>query len=483
MGLYKLCDHRDRARDRCEHAWWARFRHVRVSLNKWADRDIRTKTEADAVYDDLRKAVRAGTFDPRGVNPPKEQTALTFREFAKTYKERHAVAKALALAKTIDYRLKPLLEAFGDRPLAEIRTADVEDFIADLKKPRTVNRLPNRRLTPASINRSLQLLRHMFNWAVGREYLEKTPFRRGTVTLIRKEREDNKRRRRISPEEEERLLSLSPPHLRSMIIAALDTGMRRGEMLALRFADIDLTRRLIVLRGTTTKSKKTRVVPISTQRLEAVLRWLRLDAASEEKPAETPVFSDETGEPMRNFRKTFVLTVLRAHGVTPHWRKQGGWKHLTRECQQQFQKIDLHWHDLRHEYASRLVERHVPLAQVRDLLGHASIITTERYDNQTLENLQQAAGRLEEGKTFDTEPRNATGHDTTPRDTAKREKTAGSQARSHVLSSFSQDPAATPTKSPADHQPATDANCFEDRDLESWYRYGDINPCVTRIWA
>ncbi len=316
---------------------------------------------------------------------------------------------------------------------------------ADLKKPRTVNGLPNRKLTPASINRSLQLLRHMFNWAVGREYLDKTPFRRGTVTLIRKEREDNKRRRRISPEEEERLLSAAPPHLRSMIIAALDTGMRRG---------------------TTTKSKKTRVVPISTLRLEAVLKWLRIDAAGDEKPPETPVFSDETGEPIRNFRKTFVLTVLRAHGVTPHWRKEGGWKHLTRECQAQFQSIDLHWHDLRHEYASRLVERHVPLAQVRDLLGHASIITTERYDNQTLESLQHAAARLEDDKTFDT----------TPPDSGHGEKTGGNSARSHVLSSFCQDLAEPASNSPADDQPTTDANCFKERNLESWYRYGDSNP-------
>lgn len=56
--------------------------------------------------------------------------------------------------------------------------------------------------------------------------------------------------------------------------------------------------------------------------------------------------------------------------------------------------------DLRHEYASRLVERGVPLSQVRDLLGHASITTTERYDNQTTESLQ-AAARLERGETFD----------------------------------------------------------------------------------
>jgi DNA-binding MarR family transcriptional regulator len=66
-----------------------------------------------------------------------------------------------------------------------------------------------------------------------------------------------------------------------------------------------------------------------------------------------------------------------------------------------YESRQTHWHDLRHEYTSRLVERGVPLAQVRDLLGHASILTTERYDNQRLEALQAAVERLEGGKTFD----------------------------------------------------------------------------------
>jgi len=86
------------------------------------------------------------------------------------------------------------------------------------------------------------------------------------------------------------------------------------------------------------------------------------------------------------------------HGVDPRWGK-GNYKDLSAECQQRLRDIDLHWHDLRHEYASRLVERGVPLAQVRDLLGHASILTTERYDNQKLEALQAAVERLEGGKT------------------------------------------------------------------------------------
>jgi len=191
-----------------------------------------------------------------------------------------------------------LIDRFGDRALEDVKTADIEDFIADLKLPRVVNRQPNRTLSPASINRTFELLRHMMNWAIGREYLERSPFRRGTETLIRKQHEDNQRRRRLSEEEESKLLAVATPFLKSMIITALDTGMRHGEMLALRFGDVD-------------------------------------------------------------------------------------------------------WHDLRHEYASRLVERGVPLAQVRDLLGQASITTTERYDNQKLENLQAAVLKLESGKTFD----------------------------------------------------------------------------------
>ena len=406
MGLYKLCKHKGRARDRCDHVWWGAFQHERKlhreSLSKWANEEIRTKAHAQAVFDHMKEAARAGRLskgDDRGPEGP-----LTFAQFAQLYADKHARAKNLALAKTIDYRLKPLIEFFGPRRLTDIKTADIEDFIAELRKPRRVNGQPGRTLRPASVNRSVELLRHMLNWAVAREILDKMPFRRGSATLIRPLPEDNRRRRRLFDEEEQQLLDAAPPILRALMITALDTGIRRGAMLALRLGDIDWKRRLIGLRGPTTKNRRTRYVPIGTDRLLAVLEWLRLGADGKHKPDDAPVFSNEVGEPLKSFRTAWVTAVLKAHGIKPRWRKKGGYRDLTQECLDAFQTINLHWHDLRHEYASRLVERGVPLAQVRDLLGHASISTTERYDNQKLEALQAATRRLEDGKSFDVIP-------------------------------------------------------------------------------
>jgi hypothetical protein len=88
-------------------------------------------------------------------------------------------------------------------------------LIADLRKRRIVHgRSETPPLANASINRSIELLRHMLNWAVGREYLDRTPFRRGTITMIRKLREGNRRHRRVT-EDEARLLQVSQPLLRS----------------------------------------------------------------------------------------------------------------------------------------------------------------------------------------------------------------------------------------------------------------------------
>src|SRR5439155_4386946 len=64
-------------------------------------------------------------------------------------------------------------------------------------------------------------------------------------------------------------------------------------------------------------------------------------------------------------------------------------------------RIDLHWHDLRHEYACRLAERGVPVTKIQALLGHAAIMTTMRYIHHQLDELARATTVLETGGVFD----------------------------------------------------------------------------------
>src|SRR5207237_1015336 len=99
----------------------------------------------------------------------------------------------------------------------------------------------------------------------------------------------------------------------------------------------------------------------------AVLEWLRLDEANETKGEDVAVFSNAAGEPVRHFRKAWETTILRANGHQPEWEK-GSNKPLTQESHAAFRGINLHWHELRHEYAPRQVDAGRHVTQVRDLL-------------------------------------------------------------------------------------------------------------------
>lgn len=97
MGLFKRCD--CKKKDRCEHPWWGSFRanldwHNKVSLSKWANRDIRSKADAQAILDEMKVAIRQGTFDPKGQKVAAPVDLLTFRRFADLFDQRHvAMAK------------------------------------------------------------------------------------------------------------------------------------------------------------------------------------------------------------------------------------------------------------------------------------------------------------------------------------------------------------------------------------------------------
>jgi integrase len=372
MGLYKRCVHKGRNRDRCGDPWWGSFRGQRVSLAKWTNREIVTKEQADAALGDVRAAIRSRTFDPKGLRPD-APTGLTFRAFSKIFLDRH-VAPRLKSADTITYRMGKLNAHFGDRLLTDIKTADIEDFLATLAQP--VKLGPTHKTPRArgngTINRYRSTLVTMFNFAVRRDYLMATPFSKGTTptTLIPQLAEPDKRDRRLSPAQEQQLLqAATAPFLKLLITTALYSGMRRGEMLALTWADLKARPGWIRLRKDTTKSAKTRWVPVHPN-VQAVFEFLKLDANGDDKPDAGAVFSNEVGEAIQSFRTAWTGALRRAN--------------IT----------NFRWHDLRHEFASRLAENGVPLVQVKDLLGHASIVTTERYVTTQPERLQTAMQTL-----------------------------------------------------------------------------------------
>ncbi len=90
------------------------------------------------------------------------------------------------------------------------------------------------------------------------------------------------------------------------------------------------------------------------------------------------MFGDEAGQQIKSINTAWENTVLRAHGVKPERTRRGG--SLTEACRAKLPEIELHFHDLRHECASRLYfDEGWTLYDVSLLLGHADVKTTERY--------------------------------------------------------------------------------------------------------
>ncbi len=115
---------------------------------------------------------------------------------------------------------------------------------------------------------------------------------------------------------------------------------------------------------------------MGTTRLRVVVEWLLTDAAGNRRPDTDPLSAKAGDVFLKSFRTAWENTRRRA------------------------KLPDVWFHDLRIEYASRLVEHGVPLSQGRDPVGHASILTTERYNRQSLDSLKQSVKRLDDGQTF-----------------------------------------------------------------------------------
>src|SRR5438067_9426361 len=263
--------------------------------------------------------------------PPNRQSGrMPFKDFAQMYLEREgALLKSI---RTDRNRVLAWAREFGNRPLGQITRTEIEAW----------RREKMARCRPATINRDLSRLRRMFSLAVEWELLEESP-----MAGIRFLRENNARTRYLSLEECQRLIaSCIAPHIRALVAIALHSGMRLGEILNLCWHDLDFESGFILVRDS--KNGEARHVPMDTS-LSALLR------AYPHRLGTDLVFSSSRGGRIVDVRTRFLNACKRA-GLT-----------------------DLHFHDLRHTFASQFVMAGGDLYILKEILGHKSITMTQRY--------------------------------------------------------------------------------------------------------
>lgn len=247
--------------------------------------------------DRLREEIRAGTF--RAPKPEIQPPVLTFRVFAEIWRERRG--NQLVRPRDNDYRLRKINDfippggqgaTFGDNTLERIKTDDIDAFREARKAAG---------LSACTVNHDLKLLRKMFNWAVRKGYLERTPFKIGTEPAISLDKEIPRDRRFQDDDDEQKLLDAANPYLRAVIIGLLDTACRLGELLSLQWRDVNLERRELMIQAAKAKTRTARIVPISS-RLLATLEIRKFDPAGRPLGPDAYVFGTALGDRVKSVR-------------------------------------------------------------------------------------------------------------------------------------------------------------------------------------
>jgi len=248
--------------------------------------------------------------------------------------------------------VRQLLKFFGkDKDIASISLEDVENYQSE------------RKAGPATINRDVTLLLAALKKATQWNWLSLASIQ-NMLQNYQKLREPESRDRVYTEEEIERLLLECPPHIRTIVIADLVTGMRMSELIHLKWVDVDLERERIKVRKT--KTHRNRTIPIRGELLMNTLQKLYIERTSEY------VFTRKDGKPYKQgFDKGFRAARKKA-GIT-----------------------DANFHDLRRTYSTVLMELGESERVIQKLLGHSRLETTARYLAVQDKRLQDAQEKID----------------------------------------------------------------------------------------
>lgn len=402
-GVQKICNCGRSRWPKCPHAWYFRFKprggHARwqFSLDGELGRHIGSKTEAEDEAAKIRAAIRAGTFRlGSDAAQPRTSTGVTLDEFAPIFIDRVAKPSGKVTWRSDEHRLALLREhrtvhgrRLGDLALAAITEDELEAFYSG---QRSAGR------AASTLNHLVQVVKAAFRWAAKKGYLARSPISDDSAL---KRIKVAQRRRRVLPDEEAALLTAAAVlargaglRLQWLIIAGLETGCRLGELLALKWSDVNLPKRTLFVRAIeigAKKSGRSRLLPMSA-RLAAVLEMAQTDPAGRPYPATAYVFG-QLGRRVRAVKKAWQSAVLRAHGHTPRWDAR---RHdFAPESRAQCAAIDLHFHDLRHEAGCRWLEQGWPIHHVQEMLGHTNLSQTSTYLHAAEMGLQESMRRFD----------------------------------------------------------------------------------------
>lgn len=286
-------------------------------------------------------------------------------------------------------KLEAWYPVIGDVKLSEITAWPVEKLRSAWLKSG---------VNPATVNHKIKYLKTALNRAVAWGCLQKNPLssvkpskvdNRSVVRYLTDE-EDTRLHEALDAREEkhrqerknynqwrkERGYELFPEysdngfvdHLKPLVLLALDTGMRRGELFNLKWTDVAFDRNMLTIQGKTAKSGKTRHIPMTDEVFDILKRWSGNGNKSEY------VFPSADGGIMNNIKTS--------------------WTRLLKKAEIN----NFRFHDCRHTFASRLVMNGVDLNTVRELLGHGSIEMTLRYAHLAPVKLATAIATLNIGK-------------------------------------------------------------------------------------
>jgi integrase len=262
-----------------------------------------------------------------------------------------------------------LVSSLGHLKLTDITVSHLQQY----RRKRLSTRTNRGTYTDvATVNRELSTCRAMLNDAVVNDWLVRSPFvkaKKGELIAVAHEA---KRQIVLTSENEQKLLQACSTckrrHLKAMIIAAIDTGCRQGELRRLRWSDVDLQANTLRVTSYKGKTVNRRLVPI-TDRLRAALLDLRI------KPSVAAFRRLRTGETADN---TLVFGVV--DSVKKSFdaaRTQAGLSHIR-------------FHDLRHTAGTFLAHGGMNIALVAEILGHSDPKTTRRYINATVDTVEAA---------------------------------------------------------------------------------------------